>query len=49
MGVPSKGEIEDQDFSRWSAWLNDTGIVTGDITPARYYTNEYNGLLKAAS
>lgn len=49
VGVPDKGAITDQDFSRWSDWLKDTGIVTGDITPSKYYTNEYNELLKASS
>ena len=49
VGVPAKGEITDQDFSRWSDWLKDTGIVTGDVTPSKYYTNDYNGLLKVSS
>ena len=47
--MPAKGKITDQDFGRWSGWLKDTGIVTGDITPSKYYTNDYNGLLKATS
>ena len=46
---PSKGAISDQDFTHWSAWLNDTGIVTGDITPSKYYTNDFNDLLKGAA
>lgn len=48
-GIPSKGAITDQDFSRWSDWLKDTGIVSGDITPSKYYTNEFNDLLKGAA
>lgn len=49
VGVPAKGAITDEDFSRWSDWLKDTGIVTGGITPSKYYTNEFNGLLKEAN
>jgi len=49
VGVPSKGAISDQDFTRWSAWLNDTGIVSGGITPSKYYTNDFNGLLNGAA
>ena len=49
VGVPSKGAISDEDFSRWNAWLNDTGVVSGDITPSKYYTNDFNGLLKGAA
>lgn len=49
VGVPSKGAIRDEDFSRWTAWLKDTGIVTGDITPSKYYTNDFNDLLKGAA
>jgi ABC-type nitrate/sulfonate/bicarbonate transport system substrate-binding protein len=46
VGIPAKGAITDEDFSKWSAWLKDTGIVTTDITPSKYYTNEFNDLLK---
>jgi ABC-type nitrate/sulfonate/bicarbonate transport system substrate-binding protein len=49
VGVPSKGAISDEDFSRWTAWLQDTEIVKGDITPSKYYTNDFNGLLKGAA
>ncbi|MBT2512632.1 ABC transporter substrate-binding protein [Arthrobacter sp. ISL-30] len=49
VGVPSKGEITDEDFTRWSTWLNDTGIVSGDINPSKYYTNDFNDLLKGAA
>ena len=45
VGVPAKGVITDKDFTRWSAWLHDTGIITGRLTPGKYYTNEFNGLL----
>lgn len=43
-GVSEHGAIKDEDFSRWGQWLNDTGIVEGEITPGDYYTNEYNDL-----
>jgi hypothetical protein len=36
--------ITDSDFTRWEAWLNSSGIVKGDLTPSKYYTNDYNGL-----
>lgn len=43
-GVPDAGVITDSDFTRWEAWLNSSGIVKGDLTPSKYYTNDYNGL-----
>lgn len=49
VGVPAKGAITDEDFSKWSDWLKDTGIVSTDITPSRYYTNEFNDLLKGSA
>jgi ABC-type nitrate/sulfonate/bicarbonate transport system substrate-binding protein len=49
VGVPSKGAITDEDFSKWSAWLKDTGIVSTDITPSKYYTNDFNDLLKGTA
>ena len=42
--VGEHGSIKDEDFTRWSQWLNETGIVQGEITPSDYYTNEYNDL-----
>lgn len=49
VGVPSRGAISDEDFSRWAGWLKDTEILTGDITPSKYYTNDFNDLLKGAA
>jgi len=43
-GVGKNAPIKDEDFSRWSEWLRDTGIVDGEITPSDYYTNEFNDL-----
>jgi ABC-type nitrate/sulfonate/bicarbonate transport system substrate-binding protein len=45
-GVPKAGIISDTDFSRWEKWLNETGIVSGSVTPSKYYTNEFNDLAK---
>jgi ABC-type nitrate/sulfonate/bicarbonate transport system substrate-binding protein len=45
-GVPGIGEISDEDFTRWEDWLVSSGIVTGELTPAEYYTNEYNELVE---
>jgi ABC-type nitrate/sulfonate/bicarbonate transport system substrate-binding protein len=46
VGVPKAGIITDADFSRWQKWLNETGVVNGQITPSKYYTNEFNDLAK---
>ncbi|WP_138419053.1 ABC transporter substrate-binding protein [Sinomonas gamaensis] len=46
VGVPNAGIISDTDFSRWQKWLNETGIVNGQLTPSKYYTNEFNALAK---
>jgi len=45
-GVGKNAPISDEDFSRWTQWLNDTGIVEGEITPGEYYTNEFNDLAR---
>lgn len=45
VGVPAKGEIKDEDFTRWGKWLKDTGIIKGDLDPKKLYTNQYNGLV----
>ena len=45
VGVPAKGEIKDEDFTRWGKWLKDTGIVQGELDPKKLYTNEFNGLV----
>jgi ABC-type nitrate/sulfonate/bicarbonate transport system substrate-binding protein len=45
VGLPAKGEIKDEDFSRWEKWLKDTGIINDALDPKKLYTNEFNGLL----
>jgi ABC-type nitrate/sulfonate/bicarbonate transport system substrate-binding protein len=45
VGVPSKGEIKDEDFTRWENWLKDSGIIKDQIDPKKLYTNEFNGLV----
>jgi ABC-type nitrate/sulfonate/bicarbonate transport system substrate-binding protein len=45
VGVPSKGEIKDEDFTRWEKWLKDSGIIKDQIDPQKLYTNEFNGLV----
>jgi len=45
-GVGKNAPIRDEDFSRWTGWLQDTGIVDGEITPSEYYTNQFNDLAK---
>lgn len=43
VGVPSKyGEMDDQDFTRWQSWLNDTDAVKGTIDASKLYTNKFN-------
>jgi ABC-type nitrate/sulfonate/bicarbonate transport system substrate-binding protein len=43
VGVPTKyGVIDDQDFTRWQGWLNDTGVVKGSIDASKLYTNKFN-------
>ncbi|OFI37413.1 ABC transporter substrate-binding protein [Arthrobacter sp. SW1] len=44
VGVPDAGAIKDEDFTRWGEWLKSSGIVTKELTPANYYTNEFNEL-----
>jgi ABC-type nitrate/sulfonate/bicarbonate transport system substrate-binding protein len=46
VGVPKAGIITDADFARWQKWLNESGIVGGQLTPSRYYTNDFNDLAK---
>ncbi|WP_426003699.1 ABC transporter substrate-binding protein [Paenarthrobacter sp. NyZ202] len=48
-GVPDNGVIKDEDFTRWEAWLNSAGIVKGQLTPSKYYTNEFNELAASAT
>lgn len=46
VGVPNAGIISDADFDRWGRWLNESGILSGPITPSKYYTNEFNDIAK---
>ena len=48
-GVPDNGVIKDEDFSRWATWLKTAGIVKGDLTPSKYYTNKFNDFATGAS
>ena len=49
VGVASTGgAISDTDFAQWNGWLNQAGIVTGDLNPSKYYTNTLNGLVATA-
>lgn len=42
-GVSSKcGELSDDDFTKWTEWLQDKGFIQGDPDPSTYYTNKYN-------
>jgi ABC-type nitrate/sulfonate/bicarbonate transport system substrate-binding protein len=37
------GLIEDEDFTRWSDWLEQTGALDeGELDPTEIYTNEFN-------
>ncbi|WP_284976323.1 ABC transporter substrate-binding protein [Arthrobacter sp. efr-133-TYG-104] len=47
-GVPDNGVIQDADFTRWENWLTTSGIVKGNLTPSKYYTNEFNELAGTA-
>ncbi|MEZ2390831.1 ABC transporter substrate-binding protein [bacterium RCC_150] len=48
-GVPDNGVIKDEDFSRWATWLKTAGIVKGELTPSKYYTNKFNELATAST
>ena len=45
VGVPAKGEIKDEDFTRWEEYLKSVGIIKSDLDAKSLYTNEFNGLL----
>ncbi|MDQ1059697.1 ABC-type nitrate/sulfonate/bicarbonate transport system substrate-binding protein [Arthrobacter globiformis] len=45
VGVPAKGEIKDEDFTRWEEYLKSAGIIKSDLDAKKLYTNEFNGLL----
>ena len=44
VGVPNAGVVEDKHFTLWEDYLKDTGVIEGDLEPAKYYTNEFNEL-----
>lgn len=47
VGVPSRyGELSDGDFMRWERWLRDTDAIDGDLEPRKFYTNEFNAMLR---
>jgi ABC-type nitrate/sulfonate/bicarbonate transport system substrate-binding protein len=49
VGVASTGgAVSDADFTQWTGWLNNAGIVTGALDPSKYYTNDLNGLISTA-
>jgi hypothetical protein len=45
VGVPAKGEIKDEDFTRGEEYLTSAGIIKSGLDAKKLYTNEYNGLL----
>jgi ABC-type nitrate/sulfonate/bicarbonate transport system substrate-binding protein len=50
VAVPAKGgAISDKDFRQWGPWLASSGIVTGQLTPSKYYTNSLNALASGRS
>jgi ABC-type nitrate/sulfonate/bicarbonate transport system substrate-binding protein len=50
VGIPAKyGAITEKDFTQWGPWLKSSGIVKGDLTPSKYYTNELNGLANGST
>jgi ABC-type nitrate/sulfonate/bicarbonate transport system substrate-binding protein len=48
-GVPARGEIRAEDFTRWEPWLRDSGIISGPLDPGKLFTNEFNGLVTGAA
>lgn len=49
VGIPApSGKISDADFTIWSGWLKESGIVKGELSPSKYYTNAYNPQATAA-
>jgi ABC-type nitrate/sulfonate/bicarbonate transport system substrate-binding protein len=50
VAVPAEGgAISDKDFTQWGPWLASSGIVTGQLTPSKYYTNSLNALASGGS
>ena len=50
-GVATEGGvIEDEDFTRWEDWLDDTGAVdAGELDVDELYTNEFNPFAEGSS
>ncbi|WP_425859884.1 ABC transporter substrate-binding protein [Arthrobacter sp. TWP1-1] len=44
VGVPNAGIIEDKHFTLWAGYLKDAGLISGELQPGKYYTNEFNEL-----
>lgn len=44
VGISTKGGlITDQDYTRWTAWLHQTGVISSDqFDASKIYTNEFN-------
>jgi ABC-type nitrate/sulfonate/bicarbonate transport system substrate-binding protein len=50
VGVPSSGgAISDTDFTQWAGWLEQSGIVTGQLDPGKYFTNDLNGVASTSA
>jgi len=47
-GVPNAGITQDKDFTRWEAYLKETGVISGALQPGKYYTNKFNELAKSS-
>ncbi len=49
VGIAARaGVISDQDYTEWAGWLSQAGIVKGNLTAGKYYTNSLNGLASPA-
>lgn len=46
VGVPDAGVIQDTHFTLWEDYLKDAGLISGDLQPQKYYTNQFNELAK---
>ncbi|SEF00460.1 ABC-type nitrate/sulfonate/bicarbonate transport system, substrate-binding protein [Arthrobacter alpinus] len=44
VGVPNAGIIEDKHFTLWAGYLKDAGLISGELQPSKYYTNDFNDL-----
>jgi len=41
-GLPGYGVIAEKDFTRWTAWLQQAGIISGTLNASSIYTNRFN-------